>query len=307
MKATLQIFDAPAELAKAPAAEKSLAAVMSELFKLRLTTLVLLTTMVGFYLGSRSSVSWVLMFNTLWGTALLACGASALNQLLEREYDAKMLRTQDRPLPSGRLKPDAVLIIGGACGMLGMIWLALAVNLVTALLGALTLGSYLFVYTPLKRITTLNTVIGAIPGALPPLMGWTAARGEISGEGWSLFAILCFWQLPHFLAIAWMYRDQYAKAGFVMLPVVDPDGERTGRQALSHTLGLLPVSLCPFLFKLVGPVYLAGALVLGVAFIWCAFQFSRQLTLQRARLLFFASIIYLPLLLGLMVLDKIRS
>ena len=290
-----------------PVVEKSRAAVLGELFKMRLTTLVLLTTLVGFYLGSRGPVSWALMFHTLFGTALLAGGAAALNQWLECEHDAKMRRTQDRPLPSGRLTADAVLMIGGSCGVLGLIYLALTVNLLTAVLGAVTICSYLFVYTPLKRITTLNTVIGAIPGALPPLMGWTAARGEISGEGWSLFAILCFWQLPHFLAIAWMYRDQYAKAGFVMLPVVDPTGERTGRQALSHTLGLLPVSLCPFLFKMVGPVYLAGALLLGMAFLWCAFQFSRQLTLQRARLLFFASIIYLPSLLGLMVIDKIAN
>jgi heme o synthase len=307
MKATLQTLDTPAPLAKTPVAEKSLPAVLGELFKMRLTTLVLLTTLVGFYLGSRPPVSWVLMFNTLFGTALLASGAAALNQLFEREHDAKMRRTQDRPLPSGRLTPDTVLMIGGACGVLGLLYLALTVNLITAGLGALTIGSYLFVYTPLKRITTLNTVIGAIPGALPPLMGWTAARGEISSEGWSLFAVLCFWQLPHFLAIAWMYREQYAQAGFVMLPVVDPTGERTGRQALSHTLGLLPVSLCPFLFKMVGPVYLAGAVVLGIAFLWCAFQFSRQLTLQRARRLFFASIIYLPSLLALMVLDKISN
>jgi protoheme IX farnesyltransferase len=305
MKATLQTLDAPARLAKTPVAEKSLAAVLGELFKMRLTTLVLLTTLVGFYLGSRPPVSWVLMFNTLFGTALLASGASALNQLLEREHDAKMRRTQDRPLPSGRLTADAVMMIGGAGGVLGLLYLALTVNLITAVLGALTIGSYLFVYTPLKRITTLNTVMGAIPGALPPLMGWTAARGAISSEGWSLFAVLCFWQLPHFLAIAWMYRDEYAKAGFVMLPVVDPTGERTGRQALWHTLGLLPVSLCPFLFKMVGPVYLAGALALGMAFLWCAFQFSRQLSLQSARRLFFASIIYLPSLLALMVLDKI--
>jgi protoheme IX farnesyltransferase len=307
VKATAQALDAAAPLAKMPVVEKSRAAVLGELFKMRLTTLVLLTTLVGFYLGSRGPVSWALMFHTLFGTALLAGGAAALNQWLECEHDAKMRRTQDRPLPSGRLTADAVLMIGGSCGVLGLIYLALTVNLLTAVLGAVTICSYLFVYTPLKRITTLNTVIGAIPGALPPLMGWTAARGEISGEGWSLFAILCFWQLPHFLAIAWMYRDQYAKAGFVMLPVVDPTGERTGRQALSHTLGLLPVSLCPFLFKMVGPVYLAGALLLGMAFLWCAFQFSRQLTLQRARLLFFASIIYLPSLLGLMVIDKIRN
>ena len=149
------------------------------------------------------------MLNTMVGTALVAAGASALNQLLEREHDAKMRRTQDRPLPSGRVTPEAALIIGGVCAGAGLIYLAWTVNPLTALLGAVTLVSYLFVYTPLKRVTTLNTAIGAIPGALPPLMGWTAARGEISGEGWSLFAILCFWQLPHFLAIAWMYRDDY--------------------------------------------------------------------------------------------------
>lgn len=307
MKATAQTLDATPTLAKAPATEKALPVILSELFKMRLTGLVLLTTLVGFYLGSRGPVSWVLMFHTVFGTALLASGAAALNQLIEREHDAKMRRTQDRPLPSGRLTPESVLIIGGACGVIGMIYLALTVNLVTAALGAATLGSYVFVYTPLKRITTLNTVIGAIPGGLPPLMGWTAARGEISGDGWSLFAILCFWQLPHFLAIAWMYKDEYAKAGFVMLPVVDHNGERTGRQALCHTLGLLPISLCPFIFHMVGPIYLAGAFLLGISFVWCAFQFSRKLTLQRARVLFFASIIYLPLLLSLMVIDKVRS
>jgi heme o synthase len=159
----------------------------------------------------------------------------------------------------------------------------------------------------LKRVTSLNTAIGAIPGALPPLMGWAAARGTITAEGWALFAILFFWQLPHFLAIAWIYRDEYAKAGFKMLPVIDPQGFRTGRQAVSHTLGLLPVSLCPFLFHVVGPIYLFGALLLGIVFLWCAIQFSRDLTVQRARVLFYASILYLPLLLGLMVFDKIKT
>ncbi|HUD49729.1 MAG TPA: heme o synthase [Candidatus Baltobacteraceae bacterium] len=307
MKSAAQTLVAAPALVKAPVTEKPLPAILCELFKLRLTGLVLLTTLVGFYLGSRGPVSWVLMFHTLFGTALLASGAAALNQLIEREHDAKMRRTQDRPLPSGRLTPESVLVVGAACGLIGMIYLAAAVNLVTAALGAATLLSYVFVYTPLKRVTTLNTVIGAIPGALPPLMGWTAARGEISSEGWSLFAILCFWQLPHFLAIAWMYKDDYAKAGFVMLPVVDLNGERTGRQALCHTLGLLPISLCPFLFHMVGPIYLVGALILGILFIWCAFDFSRELTLQRARRLFFASIIYLPLLLSLMVIDKVRT
>jgi protoheme IX farnesyltransferase len=185
-------------------------------------------------------------------------------------------------------------------------YLALAVNPLTALLGAVTLVSYVCVYTPLKRVTWLNTAVGAVPGALPPLMGWTAARGELSGEGWALFAILFFWQIPHFLAIAWMYRDEYAKAGFVMLPSIDPDGHRTARQAVSHTLGLLMVSLLPFLFRLTGRVYLFGALALGLGFIACALLFSRDLSLRRARQLFFASILYLPLLMGLMVLDKLK-
>ena len=284
-----------------------MAVVLSELFKLRLTTLVLLTTLAGFYLGSRGPVSFGLMFSTLLGAALLASGASALNQLLECDYDAKMRRTQDRPLPSGRLSPQAVLIIGGICAGAGLVCLALAVNPLTAMLGAITLTSYVFIYTPLKRVTTLNTAIGAIPGALPPLMGWTAARGEMSVEGWSLFAIVCFWQLPHFLAIAWMYRDEYAKAGFVMLPVVDTTGERTGRQAFCHTLGLLPVSLAPFLYKMAGPIYLGGAIVLGVAFGCFAFQFARRRDRQRARALFYASILYLPILFGLMVFDKMRN
>jgi protoheme IX farnesyltransferase len=306
MKATVQSLTVPSAIAKTPVADKSMAAILTELFKLRLTTLVILTTLVGFYLGSQGGVSYWLMLNTVLGTTLLAAGAAAINQLLERDHDAKMRRTQDRPLPSGRLTTEAVLIIGSLCAVSGLAYLAFAVNILTAILGALTLTSYLFVYTPLKRITTLNTAIGAIPGALPPLMGWTAARGEITSGGWSLFAILFFWQLPHFLAIAWMYRDDYARAGFVMLPVTDPLGERTGSQALSHTLGLLPISLFPFFLGLVGWVYLAGAFILGVAFVWYAFQFSRQLSETRARLLFFASILYLPSLLILMVADKIK-
>jgi protoheme IX farnesyltransferase len=287
--------------------EKSMTSVICELVKMRLTTLVLITTVVGFYLGERGNVDLWLMLNTLLGTALVASGAAALNQLIEAEYDARMRRTEDRPLPSGRMSADAVLIFGGICSTAGLIWLALGVNLLTAVLGAATLLSYLFVYTPLKRITPLNTVVGAIPGALPPLMGWTAATGQVSLAGWSLFAILFFWQLPHFLAIAWMYRDDYARAGFAMLPVVDREGRKTGQQAVSHTLGLLPVSLAPFLLKLSGPLYCAGALLLGILFLWCAVQFSRQLSLGRARALFFMSIIYLPVLLALAVFDKVKS
>ncbi len=300
MKATTQT------LTGAAVAEKGWLAVYADLTKARLTFLVLLTTLVGFYLGYRGPVNYLLMLHTVLGTALVASGASALNQLLEREHDAKMRRTRNRPLPSGRLQPTTVTIFGGVCSCAGLLYLALAVNLTTSVIGAISLLSYLFIYTPLKRVTWLNTAVGAIPGALPPLMGWTAARGELSGEGWALFAILAFWQLPHFLAIAWIYREEYAKAGFVMLPVIDPDGQRTARQAVSHTLGLLPISLCPFLFKLTGPVYFFGALALGLVFIWFAVQFARHLTVTRARHLFLASILYLPLLLVVMVLDKIK-
>ena len=217
-----------------------------------------------------------------------------------------MRRTQSRPLPSGRLQPTTVMIFGGVSSVAGLIYLALAVNLLTSVLGAVTLVSYLFIYTPLKRVTWLNTAIGAVPGALPPLMGWTAARGELSGEGWALFAILFFWQLPHFFAIAWMYRDEYARAGFKMLSNVDADGRRTAEQSISNTLTLLAVSLFPFVFKMAGTAYLAGAIVLGAVFLWCAVRFSRRLTLATARQLFFASIIYLPLLLALMVWDKVK-
>lgn len=300
MKATAQ------PLATVASAEKGWAAIYADLFKARLTFLVLLTALVGFYLGSFGPVDYLLMLHTLLGTALVASGASALNQLWERKYDAQMRRTQDRPLPSGRLQPSTVLLIGCACAVTGSCYLGLAVNWLTSFLGACSLLIYLFVYTPLKRVTWLNTVVGAIPGGLPPLMGWTAARGHLSADGWALFGILAIWQLPHFMAIAWMYRDEYARAGFRMLPVVDPDGHRTGSQAVSHTLALLPVSLCPSLVKLTGPIYFAGALVLGLVFIWSAVQFSRHLTISRARQLFYVSIVYLPLLLGLMVLDKLR-
>jgi heme o synthase len=285
---------------------RSSVAIWSDLVKARLTFLVLLTTLAGFYLGVEGATDWRLLLHTLVGTAVVACGAAALNQWWEREHDARMLRTQTRPLPSGELSPATVLLVGGILSIAGLVQLAFFVNLLTALLGAITLVSYVFIYTPLKRVTTLNTAIGAIPGALPPLMGWAAARDNISAEGWALFAILFFWQLPHFLAIAWLYRDEYAKAGYAMLPVRDPQGVRTGRQAISHTLGLIPVSVCPALFGVSGTVYFFGALLMGLAFLWCAIQFSRELSRARARQLFFASILYLPLLFGLMALDKVR-
>lgn len=287
-------------------AEKSWVAVYADLIKARLTFLVVLTTLVGFYLGAPGHVDYLLMLHAVLGTAMVASGAAALNQLLEREHDAKMRRTKNRPLPSGRLQPTTVMVFGGVCACAGLLYLALAVNLTTSVIGAISLLSYVFIYTPLKRLTWLNTAVGAVPGALPPLMGWTAARGQLSLEGWALFAILAFWQLPHFLAIAWMYREEYEKAGFKMLPVIDPQGVRTGRQAISHTLGLLPVSLCPFLFHLTGLFYLVAALALGLVFLWFAVQFARYMTIPRARQLFFFSILYLPLLLVMMVLDKVK-
>jgi protoheme IX farnesyltransferase len=293
-------------LAQTAPLEKSWVAVFADLFKARLTFMVLISTSVGFYVGFRGHADWLLMLHTVLGTALVACGGAALNQLVERDYDAKMRRTQDRPLPSGRLQPQTVLVVGWSAAIAGLVYLGLAVNLITCSIGAATFVCYVFIYTPLKRVTWLNTVVGAIPGALPPLMGWTAARGELGAEGWALFAIQAFWQMPHFMAIAWIYREEYAKAGFQMLPVIDPEGQRTGRQAVAYTLGLLPISLCPFLFRMTGAVYLAGALILGLAFLWSAIQFSRHLTIPRARQLFYVSILYLPLLLALMVLDKTR-
>ena len=287
-------------------AERGWVAVYADLVKARLTLLVLLTTLVGFYIGWRGPMNYALLVHALFGTALVASGAAALNQLLEREHDARMRRTAGRPLPSGRLQPVTVMLFGGVCSLAGLLYLAWLVNPLTSVLGAISLVSYLFIYTPLKRLTWLNTAVGAIPGALPPLMGWAAARGELSEGGWTLFAILAFWQIPHFFAIAWIYRDEYARAGFKMLPAMDPDGQRTARQSVSHTLALLPLSLFPFLLNLAGPVYLASAVVFGAAYLGCAIQFARHRDLAWARRLFFASIIYLPLLLVVLVLDKVR-
>jgi protoheme IX farnesyltransferase len=292
------------DLAAAATPAKNWLAVYADLVKARLTLLVLLTTLVGFHLGWRGGMDYLLMAHLLFGTALVAGGAAALNQLLEREYDARMRRTASRPLPSGRLQPVTVMLFGGVCSVAGLVHLALFTNPLTSALGAVSLVSYLFLYTPLKRLTWLNTAVGAIPGALPPLMGWAAARGELGGGGWTLFALLAFWQLPHFFAIAWIYKDEYAKAGFVMLPAVDPDGRRTAGQAVGHTLALWLVSLLPFVYHLAGPVYLGAALVLGAGYLACAVQFARRLDLGSARRLFFASIIYLPLQLTALVLDK---
>jgi protoheme IX farnesyltransferase len=302
MKATAQPL--PHIVAADKSASKGAVSLYADLFKARLTLLVLLTTLFGFYLGSRATVDYLLMLHTILGTALVASSAAALNQLWERRYDARMRRTQDRPLPSGRIQPAAVLRLGIGMAVAGLLYLALAVNLTTAALGATSLLTYLFLYTPLKRVTWLNTAVGAVPGGLPPLMGWAAARGELNLGGWVLFGILALWQIPHFLSIAWLYREDYARAGYKMLPVVDPQGRRTGAQTVLLIALLLPLSLSPFWLHLGGPVYLACAAVLGAAFLHCGIQFARRLSPASARRLFFVSILYLPLLLSVLALDK---
>ena len=286
--------------------------VFAELVKLRLTTLVLMTTLVGFYAGLDGATGGLAqnlakLGLTLLGTGLLAAGASILNQYLERDHDARMKRTAGRPLPTGAVGAEAALLFGGACSVVGLLALAAWVNLLVAVLGAVTLVTYLFLYTPLKRKSEWNTVVGAIPGAIPPLMGWAAAQGGVDPLGWTLFGILFFWQVPHFMAIAWMYRDEYEKAGFVMMPSLAGGGARTGRQAVTHTLFLCIASLMPFTMQLVGAFYMSAAVVLGGLFLCSAVRFSRRMTESNARALFFASIIYLPLLLGLMVADKLKS
>lgn len=303
MKATAQVL--PHKLSVS--VDKPWLVVLADLFKARLTTLVLLTTMVGFYLGAVGGVDAILLAHTVAAMALLAGGGAAINQWIEREHDARMHRTQDRPLPSGRMQPQTVLLIGWACAISGAVYFWLAVNWLSGVLGIVTFLVYAFAYTPLKRVTWLNTLVGAIPGAMPPLIGWTAARGEIGLGGVALFAIQAFWQIPHFMAIAWMYRDEYAKAGFRMLPAVDPLGRRTSFHSLICAAALLVASLVPYFMGLLGPIYLVSAVVMGLGFVWFAAVFKYRLTLSRARQLFFASIVYLPLLLSAMVLDKVNT
>lgn len=297
--------------ASMPANPESVAATPSafadfcELVKARLTTLVLTTTLAGFYLGWSGPMNFLRLFNTLLGTALVAAGAAALNELLERDADALMHRTQDRPLPSGRMRPDTALLVGAGLAVGGLLYLYGTVNVLTSLLAALTLVSYVFVYTPLKRRTSLNTLVGAVPGALPPMIGWAAARGSLGSEAWALFAILFCWQMPHFLAIAWMYREDYARGGFVMLTHLDEAGNATGRQAVNYALALMLVSLVPTILGMVGVAYFLGAFVLGAGLAFCAARMQFAPSRPHARQLFFASILYLPLLLGLMALDKL--
>ena len=281
-----------------------------ELAKPRITFMVLVTTAAGFLLGqgvqaAGGGPSLALLFHVLAGTGLVASSASALNQVLERELDGKMRRTAARPLPSGRLDPDRALAFAVALGVAGLVWLAAAVNLLTAVLGAVTLAAYVFVYTPMKRVSSLSTVVGAAPGAMPPVMGWAAVTGELGPGAWALFGILFFWQLPHFLAIAWMYRSDYAAAGFPMLPVVEPDGASTARQSILWSAALIPLSLLPSALGLTGAVYAVGAVALGLGYLAASITFGRDRTGLAGRRLLLVSVVYLPGILGVMLADRL--
>jgi len=265
---------------------------------------VVLTAAAGFYLGAQGRVDVRVLIETLIGVALVAAGTNAFNQLRERDVDARMQRTRGRPLPSGRLTPRAAAVFAAVISIVGVAYLALAVNLLTAGLAALTLASYVLFYTPLKRKTSLNTLIGAVPGALPIVGGWTAAGGELGPAVAALFWILFLWQLPHFLALAWIYRDDYRRGGLAMLSVDDPDWRRTGRMMLLYATALLPVSLLPTLLGVTGALYFFGALALGLAYTGASMAMTRAATTARAWRVFFVSIVYLPALLTLMVLDK---
>ncbi|MFZ3216786.1 MAG: heme o synthase [Candidatus Acidiferrales bacterium] len=269
------------------------------------TFLVVITTVAGFYLGSSGPLEWARLMQTLCGTLLVAGGTAALNQYVERDMDALMRRTAARPLPLGILQPREVLIFGVATVVAGTLWLAIAVNALAAFIALATSVSYLGAYTPLKTRTTFATAVGAIPGALPPLIGWAAARGSLSSGAWVLFAILFFWQFPHFMAIAWMYREDYGRAGIQMLPVVDRQGHRTFRLIIATSAILIPVSLLPAVMGMAGIHYFYGALLLGLLLLLVSAWANRVRTNVRAKWLMHATVAHIPLLLGWMILDKI--
>ena len=246
-----------------------------------------------------------LLIHTLVATALVAAGANAINQFMEADLDAKMERTRNRPIPSGRLTRFEVAIFGWCLPLVGVVYLALAVNVLSATIAAVTFCTYAFVYTPLKRVTSMSVFVGAIPGALPPVIGWAAASGSVTIGGWLLFAIVFFWQLPHFVAIAWLYRDDYRRAGYPMIPVIDEEGTRTNLHMITHTVGLIIVSLLPAMASIAGPVYAVAAMILGMAFLGVGIVFVVRKTRRIARLHLLTSIVYLPCLLVIMTLDKV--
>jgi protoheme IX farnesyltransferase len=284
------------------------------LTKPRITWLILMSTAVGFFFGLQDRTgtgAWAwrelpIFLYTVIGTALIASGTAALNQWFEREADGKMRRTETRPLPAKKLTPRAALWFGITLAAIGFAGLSLSVNVLSGLLGLFTLAAYLFIYTPLKQRTSLSTVVGALPGAVPPLIGFAAASGHLNAQGWALFAILFLWQFPHFLAIAWMYREDYARAGILMLPVVEPDGQSTSRQIVAYASTLIPVSLLPTLLGMTGRLYILGALILGLWFLYAGMRVAFHRSIVNARKVLLVSVIYLPLMYGLMILDHTR-
>ncbi len=275
------------------------------LTKPRITLFVAMSTGVGFVLGAIGSLDLVRLFHTLLATLLVAGGSAVLNQFLERDLDARMRRTENRPLPAGRVQPEAAYLFGLLLSAVGILYLGMAMNWLAGLLAGLTSGIYLFLYTPLKQKTAHNTAVGAIAGALPPVGGWAAARGEVGAEAWALFAIMFLWQFPHFFSIAWIYREDYARGGHRMLSVEDPKGDRLSQQVILYSLVLLPFSLLPALLWVSGAVYFAVAVVLGLGLLRFSFSFARYRTEQDARRLLRATLVYLPTLWVMMVLDKI--
>lgn len=275
------------------------------LTKPRILSMVLLTTFVGFYLGFCGTPNYAALLRVLIGTALAAGGTLALNQFCERDMDAQMVRTRLRPLPAGRLRPMEALLFGVVVTVAGLLYLAFSVNTLSSAVAAAIVGSYLLLYTPLKRRTAFCTVVGAVPGALPPVIGWAAATGRLGIEAWVLFAIMFLWQLPHTLAIAMLYRNDFARAGIRLLPVIDPDGNIAGRQIVCDCLALLAVSLLPTLVGFAGSVYFVGALALGIGLLGCGCAFAVWRSMADVRRLLFASLVHLPALLLLMVLDRV--
>jgi protoheme IX farnesyltransferase len=277
------------------------------LAKPRVVVMVMAVTVAGFYMGTTGTADWLRLLHLLLGVALSGGGTLALNQYMERHEDALMIRTQNRPLPEGRLQPLGAMWFGGLLTVLGLLYLALMAHPLAGLVTLVTAVTYLFGYTLLKLRTSLCSVVGAVPGALPPVTGWVAARGQFDSEVWVLFAILFLWQLPHSLAIAWLYRDDYARAGFRLLPVIEPDGRSTGRQIIANCLALLGVGLLPTLVGLAGPIYFLVALVLGLAFLGFGIDLALSRTDGAARRLVLASLMYVPLVFLVMVLDKVST
>ena len=272
--------------------------------KPRLNFLVVATAAAGYYLGAGADATWPAAVAAIGGTALVAGGAAAMNQIYERHTDRLMERTRARPLPDGRLSPVEAGVFASILSLAGLALLAVGSNLTATVVALTTLVTYVFVYTPLKLKTSFATVVGAVPGALPPMIGWAAATGTVSREAWTLFAIVFLWQMPHFLAIAWLYREDYGRAGFPMLPVTEPDGRSTGRQVVAYATALLPVSLVPTLIGLAHPSYFAGALLLGAAYFALGVRFALRRERLDALRLFISSIVYLPLVWTLMILTR---